>query len=388
MNAAAVTSPRAWTGPLGSGRLTVDLGAIYANTRFFAGRTTGAVMAVVKADGFGHGAVDVARTALDAGATSLGVTSLGEALSLRAAGLTAPVLSWLNPVDADWAAAVGNDVEVALPSRDHLAALVAAGTGARVHLHLDTGMGRDGAAPTEWAELCRAAYRAEQQGRLRVVGMMGHLPCAEDPADVSNSRGRHRFSWGLMTARATGLRPVQRHLAATAATLLDPLAHHTTSRIGAGLVGIDPTGTATLRPAMTLTAPLVEIRDVRGGTPVGYGHTWRAPRATRLGLLPLGYADGLPRLAADGGPGAEVKVLGRRAPVVGRISMDMTVVDLGDLPAVPGTPVTVFGPGEDGEPTVREWAAAAGLLEHEIVTGLGRRTERVTRPATTLRSIP
>jgi alanine racemase len=386
VSASAVTTPRAWAGPLGAGRLTVDLAAVDANTRLFTARATGSVMAVVKADGFGHGAADVARTALAAGATSLGVTALGEALALRAAGLEAPVLSWLNPVDADWSAAVGHQVDVAIPSRAHLEALLAAGIGARVHLHLDTGLGRDGSAPTEWAALCRAARRAEQQGRLQVVGMMGHLPCADDPDDVSNSRGRHRFSWGLMTARAAGLRPVQRHLAATASTLLDPLAHHSVVRIGAGLVGIDPTGTTPLRPAMTLAAPLVEVRDVRGGTPVGYGHTWVAPRPTRLGLLPLGYADGLPRLASEG---AEVQVLGRRVPVVGRISMDMTVVDLGDLPAGPGTPVTVLGPGEDGEPTVRDWARAAGLLEHEVVTGLGGRCSRVVRPVPgVLRSLP
>jgi alanine racemase len=362
--------------------LTIDLAAIAANTRLLARRTTGELMAVVKADGFGHGALDVARTALGAGATRLGVTSIDEALALRAAGLVAPVLSWLNPVGADWAAAVGNDIDAAIPSVQHLDALLAATIGAQVHLHLDTSMARDGAGPQEWAALCRAARRAEQQGRLRVVGMMGHLGCADDPADACNSRGRNRFAWGLMTARAAGLRPLQRHLAATSATLLDPLSHHTMSRVGAGLVGIDPTRTTVLRPAMTLTAPLVEVRSVRAGTGVGYGHTWTAPTATRLGLVPLGYADGLPRSASDR---AEMQVLGRRVPVVGRISMDMTVVDLGGLPAEPGEIVTAFGPGADGEPTVRDWAEAADLLEHEILTGLGPRPVRVTRPVDGIR---
>jgi alanine racemase len=353
----------------------VDLDAVADNTRVFLRRATGEVMAVVKADGFGHGAVDVARTALAAGATRLGVTSIAEALPLRAAGLDVPVLSWLNPVEADWTAAVGANLDLAVPSRDHLEALLRSTVGARVHLHLDTAMARDGAAPGSWADLCRAARRAEQQGRLHVVGLMGHLACAEDPAHPSNSIGRTRFAWGLMTARAAGLRPTQRHLAATSATLLDPLAHHTMSRVGAGLVGIDPTRTAgsELRGALTMTAPLVDVRTVRAGTPVGYGHVWTAPRATRLGLLPLGYADGLPRVSG----GAEVLVHGRRAPVVGRISMDMTVVDLGDSGAEAGEQATVFGPGLHGEPTVRDWADAAGCLEHEIVTGLGRRAERV-----------
>jgi len=376
---AVATSPRT-----GAPTLTVDLTAIAANTRLFARRATGELMAVVKADGFGHGAAEVARTALGAGATRLGVTSIDEALALRAAGIAAPVLSWLNPVDADWTTAVGNDVDVAVPSLQHLGALTAETVGAQVHLHLDTGMARDGAAPTQWAELCRAARRAEAQGRIRVVGMMGHLGCADDHADPCNSRGRTRFGWGLQVARAAGLRPAQRHLAATAATLLDPLAHHTLTRVGAGLVGIDPTRTTDLRPALTLTAPLVEVRSVRAGTAVGYGHSWTAPRATRLGLVALGYADGLPRLASGH---AEMQVRGVRVPVVGRISMDMTVVDLGDLPAEPGETVTVFGPGDAGEPTVREWADAAGFLEHEIVTGFGDRLTRVTAPAPTLRSV-
>jgi alanine racemase len=378
---AATTSSRA-----GTPSLSVDLAAVAANTRLLAGRATGELMAVVKADGFGHGAVDVARTALGAGADRLGVTSIGEALALREAGLRAPVLSWLNPLDADWTTAVGSDVDLAVPSREHLAALIAQTVGARVHLHLDTGMARDGAAPTAWADLCRAARRAEAQGRIRVVGMMGHLGCADDHADPCNTRGRTRFSWGLQIARAAGLRPAQRHLAATAATLLDPLAHHTMSRVGAGLVGIDPTRTADLRPALTLTAPLIEVRSVRAGTPVGYGHSWTAPTATRLGLVPLGYADGLPRLASGH---AQMQVRGQRVPVVGRISMDMTVVDLGHLTATIGETVTVFGPGHAGEPTVRDWADAAGYLEHEIVTGLGRRLTRTSTPAPagTLRSV-
>lgn len=357
-------------------RLEIDLAAVAANTRLFRRRTTGSVMAVVKADGFGHGAVDVARTALAAGAAELGVTSIDEALVLRRAGITAPVLSWLNPVSAAWRDAVAADVELAVSSREHLEAVLLSAIGARVHLHLDTGMARDGADPQAWSDLCRAARRAELHGQLQVVGMMGHLACADEPSHPANHRGRTRFAWGLMTARAAGLRPAKRHLAATAATLTDPLSHHTMSRIGAGLVGIDPSGTTPLRGALTLTAPLVEVRTVRAGTPVGYGGTWVAARSTRLGLVGVGYADGLPRLASGA---AEMSVRGRRVPVVGRISMDMAVVDLSGTGAGTGETVTVLGPGTQGEPTVRDWAQAAGYLEHEIVTGLGARLERVVR---------
>ncbi|WP_083288902.1 alanine racemase [Jiangella alba] len=356
--------------------LTADLAAVAANTRTIAAHAPGsALMAVVKADGFGHGAADVARTALAAGATRLGVTSVDEALALRAAGVRAPVLSWLNPVDADFAAAVAAGIDLAVPSRVHLDAVTAAAPGARVHLHLDTGLARDGAPPAEWARLCSSARLAEQRGLIRVDGVMGHLACADAPADGSNATGRTRFAWGVEVARSLGLRPPHRHLAATAATLTDPRTHHTLVRVGAGLFGIDPSRTVRLRPALTLTAPVVTVRRVRAGTPVGYGHAWTAPVATHLGLLPLGYADGLPRAASGR---AEVLVRGRRRPLVGLLSMDQAVVDLGDEEVAPGEVATVFGPGDDGEPTAAEWAGWAGTIEHEIVTGIG---PRVTRQA-------
>jgi alanine racemase len=366
----------------GVATFTVDLGAVAANTRLLAARATGELMAVVKADGFGHGAADVAGASLAAGATRLGVTSLAEAVALREAGFTAPVLSWLNPPDGDYAAAAAYDIEVGVPSPQHLRAVAQLAPGAQIHLMLDTGMARDGAAPATWPELCRAARLLERQGRVTVVGVMGHLPCADDPGHPSNAAGRTRFAWGLRLARAVGLRPCDRHLAATAATLTDPRSHHTMSRVGAGLVGIDPSRTTRLRPALTLTAPVVETREVPAGTPVGYGQSWSAPRASTLGLLPLGYADGLPRRTSGH---AEVLVCGRRRPLVGQISMDMSVVDLGDEPVRPGEVVTVFGPGDEGEPTVAEWAAWAGTIEHEIVTGLGRRLHRRVTPL--LRSV-
>lgn len=377
---ATAPAPALGSGPL----LAIDLGAIADNTRFLAARASGELMAVVKADGFGHGACDVARTALANGATWLGVTSLAEAWTLRDAGLSAPVLSWLNPVDADFASAIGRDIDLAVPGVEHLDAVAAAPGRARVHLHVDTGMARDGAAPAAWAHLCRAARRAERRGEIEVVGVMGHLGCADEPADDCNALGRTRFTWALETARSAGLRPAHRHLAATSATLTDPRSHHTMSRVGAGLVGIDPSRTTRLRPAMTLTAPVVSVRRVRAGTPVGYGHAHRTAAATHLALVPLGYADGLPRLASGH---AEVLVRGRRHPVVGRVSMDQLVVDLGDLEVAPGETVTVFGPGEAGEPTVAEWATWAATIEHEIVTGIGARVHRATRRPGHLRSL-
>lgn len=378
MSAVVATPLRTDTGPL----LAVDLAAVADNTRVLAGRTTGELMAVVKADGFGHGAVDVARTALAHGATRLGVTSLDEAWPL--VGLGAPVLSWLNPVDADFATATAHGIEVAVPSLQHLAAVAAAPGRTRIHLHVDAGMARDGADPASWSELCRTARRAELRGEVEVVGVMGHLGCADTPGDECNALGRTRFAWALEHARAAGLRPRDRHLAATAATLTDPRTHHTLSRVGAGLVGIDPSHTTRLRSAMTLTAPIVSVRRVRAGTPVGYGHAHRTAAPTHLGLVPLGYADGLPRAASGR---AQVLVRGVRRPVVGLVSMDQLVVDLGERGVDLGETVTVFGPGDTGEPTVAEWATWGGTIENEIVTGLGSRLARRVRAVPHLRSL-
>jgi alanine racemase len=357
--------------------LTVDLHAVAANTRLFASRTSAEVMAVVKADGFGHGSAETARTALANGATWLGVTSIAEGLALREAGLAAPVLSWLNPVDADFGLALAAGIDLAVPSLRHLSAVMgaarASGRRARVHLHLDAGMARDGCEPAQWPGLCRAAFGGEQRGVLTVAGLMGHLGCADNPADPCNKAGRACFAWGLEAAHAAGLRPVMRHLAATAATLTDPRTHHTLCRIGAGLVGIDPSRTTRLHPALTLTAPVVAVRRVRAGSPVGYGHSWAAPADTTLGLLPAGYADGLPRAASGN---AEVMMRGHRCPVAGLISMDQTVIDLRTQQIHPGEAAVVFGPGSSGEPTVADWAAWAGTIEHEIVTGIGARVRR------------
>ncbi len=361
-------------GPATCAHLSIDLQAVAANTRILAAQTTAQVMAVVKADGFGHGAAAVARTALAAGASSLGVTSVAEALSLRVDGITAPILSWLNPLGTNFAAAVAAEVELAVPSTEHLVNLP---VGARIHLHLDTGMARDGAPAATWTALCREARRAELAGRVQVVGIMSHLGCADTPTHPANAAALAAFEHGIAVARAYGLNPAVRHLAATAATLTAPTTHFDLVRVGAGLVGIDPSGTTALHHALTLTAPVLSVRTVRAGTPVGYGNTWHAPHHTTLAQLPVGYADGLPRLA---GGNAQVQLGGRRFPVVGRISMDQIVVDIGSEPIWPGEPATIFGPGIHGEPTVDDWARWARTIPHEIVTGLG---QRLTRTVTT-----
>jgi alanine racemase len=356
--------------------LEIDLSAVAANTLRFATVADGDLMAVVKADGFGHGAADVIRTTLANGATWLGATSLAEAVAAREAAADVPILSWLNPAACDIEAAHRHRIDLAVPSVQHLDAIVDAGRRIRVHLQLDTGMARDGASPDEWQVLVTAARQAQAAGRVEVVGIMGHLAMADLPDHPTNMTGLMELLRAVEIAEHAGLRPSVRHVAATAATLTAPTTHLDMVRIGAGLVGIDPSGSTRLRSALRLTAPVVQVRRVPAGTGVGYGHTYVTDRPTTLALLPVGYADGVPRAASGR---AAVLVAGRRRPVAGMISMDQAVVDLGDEPVALGTRAVVFGPGDEGEPTVEDWAGWAATVPHEIVTGIGARVRRSVR---------
>lgn len=257
------------------GRATavVDLSAVQDNAwlfaRLFARRNAGGLMAVVKADGFGHGAVPVARAALAGGADWLGVTTMDEALQLRTAGLSGPILSWLNAVDADFDIALRHRIDLAVPGVSHLAAVTAAadrtGRCARIHLHLDTGTACDGAAPGEWPQLFLRTAAAAAHGQVQLVGVMGRLGHTDNPDDAHNTNGRLAFERGITAARHAGFAPGIRHLAATAATLADPRTHYDLSRIGAGLIGIDPSGRTPLRPAMSCSPRWFRCRTCRPG---------------------------------------------------------------------------------------------------------------------------
>lgn len=361
--------------------LRIDATAIAENTRRIAALAGTEVMAVVKADGFGHGTAALA--ALGAGASRLGVTSVAEALPLRWRGVSAPILSWLNPPGADLDAALLHDIDLAIPSVAQLSAVSAAalrtGRRARVHLHLDTGMSRDGIDRGQWTALCELARLGVAAGRLEVAGVMSHLAVADEPGHPETRRQILLFRNALRAARSRGLAPRLAHLAATAGAIAEPDARFGMVRIGAGLYGIDPSrtlaGADALRGAMTLTAPVVSVREVDPGTGVGYGLRYRTTRRTRLALVPLGYADGIPRALS---PDTRVLLRGRRVPIAGTVSMDQLVVDAGDAGVEPGETVTVFGPGDAGEPTLREWAEWAGTIEHELVTRIGPRVARET----------
>ncbi|MDG4757542.1 alanine racemase [Micromonospora sp. WMMD710] len=363
---------------------TVDLGAIAGNVRTIASVTGTDLMAVVKADGFGHGAVQVAHAALRAGARWLGVTSTAEALALRDAGVNAPTLSWLHRPTDDFGALINAGVDVGVSTTTHLHAIADAarllGVPAVVQLKADTGLSRNGAAGDDWTELVGWAGKYEREGGIRVRGVWSHLADADLPGAPAVDRQVVAFEEALRVARRAGLDPDLVHLANSAAALSAPRTRFDLCRIGIALYGVDPFGATGpggfgLRAAMTLRTSVVNVKRVPAGTGVSYGpeHVTDAP--TTLALLPLGYADGVPR--ASGGR-ASVWLGGRRCPVVGRIAMDQCVVDVGDLPVAIGDPVVVFGPaeGDQNPPTVGEWARWADTNPHEILTGIGARVAR------------
>ncbi|MGB8650568.1 MAG: alanine racemase [Mycobacteriales bacterium] len=359
----------------------VDLDAIRDNVAALRERSAGAqLMAVVKADGYGHGMLPSARAALAGGANWLGVAFLEEALALREAGLAVPVLAWLFAPAEDLAPAVAADVDLGIYSLAELdraqAAARQVGRTARLHLKADTGLSRGGATPDAWPELCEAAAKAEADGSVEVRGVWSHFASAEaGPAFVTNRQQVATFEQALGVAAAKGLRPEVRHLANSAALLTDPGTHYDLVRPGAAIYGLSPApafGTPAelgLRPAMSLRAQVALTKRVPAGSGVSYGHRYTTTAETTLALVPLGYADGIPRAATNAAP---VLVGGRVRTVAGTVAMDQLVVDVGDDDVRPGDEVVLFGE----HPTAQDWAAAVGTIDYEIVTRIGPRVPR------------
>lgn len=370
-------------------RAEIDLGALRANVRSLRAHASGAaLMTVVKADAYGHGALACARAAVEAGAAWLGTATPQEALALRAPGAGIPadvrVMCWLWTPGGPWREAIEADLDVGVSGmwalEEVTAAVRAAGRPARVHLKADTGLGRGGCAPADWAGLVAAARAAEAEGLLRVVGLWSHLACADEPGHPSIEAQLTRFREMVAYAEQQGVDPEVRHIANSPAILTLPDSHFDLVRAGVATYGVSPSpeiGTPAdfgLRQVMTLTASLALVKHVPGGHGVSYGHHYVTPGATTLGLVPLGYADGIPRHASSAGP---VLVEGKLRTVAGRIAMDQFVVDLGGDEPPPGTEAVIFGPGDRGEPTVEDWAQAAGTIGYEIVTRIGTRVPRV-----------
>ncbi|HTJ71983.1 MAG TPA: alanine racemase [Actinospica sp.] len=368
----------------------IDLDALRSNVRRLREIAAPArVMAVVKADAYGHGMVQCARAALEAGAAWIGTAVPEEALALRAAGITAPMLTWLHAPGDDFAALLLADVDVSVSGQWALHAVLEAvertGRPARIQLKADTGLGRNGVQPHDWPLVVDEAVKAERDGLVRISGVWSHFACADEPGHPSIQRQLTAFQDALAYAEAAGVHPEVRHMANSPATLSLPESHFDLVRTGVAMYGLSPApelgrpADYGLRPVMTLVARLASVKRAPAGHGVSYGHTYHTSEETRLALVPAGYADGIPRAASGVGP---VSIGGRRYTIAGRVAMDQFVVDLGPGEETaagprPGDEAVLFGPGDDGTPTAQDWADATDTIGYEIVTRIGPRVPRV-----------
>ncbi|MCL9757778.1 alanine racemase [Frankia sp. AiPa1] len=374
-------------GPASRTHAVIELDAVRESVAALAARAgPAATMAVVKADGYGHGLVPCARAALDGGASWLGTAFLEEALALRAAGITVPVLCWLATPGEGVDAAIAADVDLSASAPWALRRIAEAarrvGRRARVHLKVDTGLGRAGAAPADWPDLCDTAAALQAQGVLEAYGVWSHLAFADVPGHPMVQGQIEAFRDAVDLAEKAGLAPTVRHLANSAATLVSPQTHFDLVRPGVAVYGLSPgpevgpPARFGLRPAMTLVSHAALVKRVPAGTGVSYAHRYTTDRTTTLALVPLGYADGIPRAATNVG---EVLLGGRRRRIAGTVCMDQFVLDVGDDKVAVGDEVVLFGPGDRGEPTADDWAAAIGTINYEIVSRIGARVPRVYR---------
>ena len=369
----------------------IDLDAIANNVRVLSDRAGSAeVMAVVKADGYGHGATRVSRTALTAGATELGVATIDEALALRGDGITAPILAWLHAPGTDFAPALRADVQIAVSSVRQLGEVLDAvrrtGTPATLTVKIDTGLNRNGVSAAEYPAMLDALRRAQSDETVRLRGLMSHMVHADDPDHPTNNLQAQRFSDMLAQARSAGVRYEIAHLSNSSSAMTRPDLAYDMIRPGIAVYGLSPIperGQMGLIPAMTLRCPVVLVKSVRAGDGVSYGHTWVADRDTTLALMPIGYADGVYRALSGR---FDVLINGRRRRSVGRVCMDQFVVDLGpgETGVREGDTAILFGPGTDGEPTAQDWADALDTIHYEVVTSPRGRVTRVFRKGGTV----
>lgn len=361
--------------------IVVDLAAIRHNVELLRATTAVQMIAVVKADGYGHGMVESARAAREAGAEWVAVATLDEAVALRTAGDEGRLLCWLAVPGDSYVAAVAQEVDVTAYSvaelDDIAAAAATAGRPARVQIKVDTGLSRGGVPAAEWSEVFARARAGEEAGSWRVTGVWSHFACSDEPDNPANDLQESRFVVALAAAEQAGLRPEVRHLANSAAAILRPSSRYDAVRCGIAIYGLDPAPGHTpdlgLVPAMTVRARLAMVKQIEAGESVSYGHTWTAEHPTTVGLVPVGYGDGVLRHASNA---AEVAVDGKRRPIRGRVCMDQFMVDLGGDHPPAGAEVILFGAPVDGRPTAQDWAEACGTISYEIVSRIGGRMTR------------
>ena len=363
----------------------VNLSAIAQNFKSIKSRTTADVLAVVKADAYGHGLIPVSKALEDAGADWFGTALLEEAINLRKAGILKPIISWLTPLGEDFKSAIDLDIDLGIPSIDLLNEVIKAasltGKAARIHLEIDTGMSRGGVL-SEWDQLIKSVLVGVNLKQLKVIGIWSHFARADEPDELMNQEQLSLFEEKVNQAKAAGLDVQFIHIANSAALFTNKSSHKNIIRSGIALFGLSPdiktigdSSSLGLKPAMKLKAKLNLVKEVKSGSSVGYGGTAVLKSDTKLGVVALGYADGIPRNTNNL---AGVFVDKKRAPIIGRVSMDQFVVDLGiTSTAKTGDEVIVFGDGSSGEYTVDEWAKAANTINYEIITRIGPRVPRI-----------
>ena len=366
-------------------RVEINLSAIAENQKFIKRKTSAQVLAVVKADAYGHGLIEVAKAAEKAGADWLGTALLEEGIALRNKGITKRIISWLTPLGEDFKTAINLDIDLSVSSIELLNEIISVGKSVskipRVHIEVDTGLNRGGFGD-DWGLLLPEMVKAVKANEIKAIGIWSHFARADEPTEMMNKTQLDLFTHKVKQITDAGVNLEFVHIANSAAALSNEAAHKNIIRWGIGLYGLSPdinnmgdSKSLGLKPAMKLFAKLQLVKAVKAGQSVGYGGTAITKSDTKLGVVTLGYADGVPRNANNS---AGIFVAGKRAPLIGRVSMDQFVVDLGsDSLAKTGDEVIVFGDGSHGEYTIDEWAKACGTINYEIVTRIGVRVPRI-----------
>ena len=362
--------------------ITIDLEVIAANYKTLKNLTGGQVLAIVKADAFGHGMIEVSKKLESIGVDMLGTADTDEAMELRKVGIKSPIMAWLHSKNTQFEEAVSQDIDLGAASVATLEKIAVAATKvgktAKVHLKVDTGLGRNGADLASWPALIQKSVELSSSGTVELVGVFSHLSGTSEKDDLEQLRV---FEEAIETATKLGASFKIRHIAASLAALRYPTTRLDMIRVGAALYGIDPSDEVIARdygllPAMSVSSEVVHVKKVPAGHGVSYGYLHKTKTESTLALVPFGYTEGFPRVATGQ---AEVSLNGKKYPVLARVAMDQFILDLGTDSAEVGDEVIIIGDSTKGEPSAEDLARAAGTINYEIVTKMGGRAKRVFR---------